>query len=65
MPDELFFANDFSNFRESISLLVDNADLRKKMLAILTEKVEGQMLHSKIVEYIISSSLKPCGKTLK
>lgn len=58
MPEEVFFENTFSNFTARIEQLLNDEQLRKTCLATLEQQVEQHMLHSKIVEYIVSTSLE-------
>lgn len=57
MPDEIFFENTFVNFRSRIEQLLTNHSLRTSCFEQLEQQVEHRMLHSKIVEYIIKTSL--------
>ena len=58
VPEELFFENTFANFIERIQLLLADDALRQRCLKILEQQIEQHMLHSKIVEYIVRTSLE-------
>lgn len=58
MPEAIFFENTFVNFRSRIEQLLTNDSLRKTCFEILEQQVEHHTLHSKIVEYIINTSLE-------
>ncbi|PID60301.1 hypothetical protein CSB45_00510 [candidate division KSB3 bacterium] len=57
MPKEIFFENTFENFRERIERLLEDDALRQRCFNILEHQIEEHMLHSKIIEYIIQTSL--------
>ncbi len=56
-PEELFFASTFKDFRLKIDQLLTDATLRKRCFSQVESIVESYMLHSKIVQYIVYSSL--------
>lgn len=58
MPEEIFFENTFVNFRSRIEQLLTNDSLRTSGFEQLEQQVEHRMLHSKIIEYIIKTSLE-------
>ncbi|MCI5144594.1 MAG: hypothetical protein D3923_03490 [Candidatus Electrothrix sp. AR3] len=58
LPDVLFFSNTFQNFQNRIDTLLSDASLRNSCLTKLEKVFESHMLHSKIVEHIVSTSLK-------
>ncbi|GAK57911.1 hypothetical protein U27_04883 [Candidatus Vecturithrix granuli] len=62
MPEQIFFENTFINFTSRIEQLLINESLRKACFKKLEQQVEQYMLHSKIVGYIINTSLEklPC-----
>lgn len=58
MPEDIFFENSFANFTTRIEELLQNVPLRQGCLDILEQQVEDHMLHSKIIAYIVQTSLK-------
>jgi hypothetical protein len=56
-PEELFFSSTFKNFHLKINQLLSDASLRNNCFMQLERLVESHMLHSKIVKYIVNSSL--------
>lgn len=56
-PAELFFSNDFSDFEEKIIHLLENVKLRKNCFNVLERDVENHMLHSKMVNHVVSTVL--------
>ena len=58
MPEELFFENTFANFTARIEQLLTDDALRQRCFQTLETQVEQHMLHSKIVEYIVQTSLE-------
>mgnify|MGYP003597527889 CR=1 FL=1 len=58
MPEAIFFENTFSNFIARIEQLLNDAQLRQMCLATLEQQIEKHALHSKIVEYIVNTSLE-------
>lgn len=58
MPEVLFFENDFSNFVTRLETLLTNGPLRKQCLQHADQQVKEHMLWSKIVEYMVTTTLK-------
>ena len=58
MPEEIFFENTFSNFIARIEQLLQDTQLRRTCLATLEQHIEQHMCHSKIVEFIVKTSLE-------
>lgn len=58
MPEELFFENTFVNFSARIERLLADGALRQRCFQALETQIEQHMLHSKIVEYIVQTSLE-------
>lgn len=58
LPSEIFFENTFVNFRERLGNLLQDDHRRQNFLEIVEKTVENKMLHSKIVEFIVSECLQ-------
>lgn len=58
MPEDIFFENTFSNFTTRIEQLLQHDELRRTCLNTLEQQIEQHMLHSKIVTYIVNTSLE-------
>jgi len=58
MPEDLFFSNIFDDFQRCLDKLLSDISLRINCLGKLEEAVESHMLHSKIVEHIVYTSLR-------
>ncbi len=57
LPADIFFENTFENFRDLLEKLLNNEQRRETYLDQIEKQVEAHMLHSKIVEYIVHTSL--------
>jgi hypothetical protein len=64
MPEEIFFENNFANFTTRLEQLLADDRLRQTCFETLETRVEGHMLHSKIIEYIIKTSLEKLSPSL-
>ena len=58
LPDEMFFENTLAHFRDRLEALLLDDQRRRTYIKQLEKQVEDHMLHSKIVEYIIHTSLE-------
>ena len=56
MPDEIFFENTFDNFTSRLEKLLIDDELRIRCSAFVEKRIENHMLHSKILNYIISTT---------
>lgn len=62
MPQAIYFENDFSNFDAQLEQLLNNDALRAHCLQEMEQKIEAQMLWSKIIDYILDMSMQKLAK---
>ncbi|WP_446010909.1 hypothetical protein [Candidatus Electrothrix sp.] len=57
LPEAIFFENNFSNFCLRIDELLTKSELREECFTQLEKRIEGDMLHSTVLDYVVSKMI--------
>jgi len=58
MPEAIYFENTFVDFETKLKEILNNDNMWQKCFENMEKRIENYMLHSKLVEYIVNTSLE-------